>query len=161
MNLNRAWRRETERFSKQLCRRCINTNTADLLSRRLPEVPQRAGVFFLSVDCLKYLPQTRSRPRVTAWPECAFQMDVCHHLIDTTPPPACKPPPITRWPLLSNSPVTGSLTNSPTCEDISLLQDSAATAEGQRWAKSPRNCHCYWGWTFLQMSFTIVLINLT
>lgn len=50
-----------------------------------PKLPKTAGIFFPSAGCLKYLLLSPGGVRVSGWPECAFQMDVCHRTIDMLP----------------------------------------------------------------------------
>lgn len=76
--------------SEAACAWTTNTRTqkANLPTRNvswLPEAPKTAGIFFPSAGCLKYLLLSQGWLRVSGWPECAFQMDVCHRMIDMPP----------------------------------------------------------------------------
>lgn len=88
MQMEHAQRHEMQRpwSSKQWSILCLgHTHKANLPTRNvswLPEAPKTAGIFFPSAGCLKYLLLSRGWLRVSGWPECAFQMDVCHWMID-------------------------------------------------------------------------------
>lgn len=78
---------------------------------------QQAFFFFPSAGCLKYLQLSQGRLRVSSWPECAFQMDVCHRMIDiplvmasTNHTPA----------IVVQQPGDKKHGNTPTCEAIRL-----------------------------------------